>query len=101
MPRCTADIVTGGIGGLLATVPMTFYLLYRHRRLPQAQRYKLPPRLITDAAPRRLQARGNYAEPTLRARALAAHFAFGAVCGSLYGPAAKQFERTTVTAASI
>jgi hypothetical protein len=64
---------------------MTLAMLSWHRRLPVAQQYPLPPRIITD----RIAARAPLPEwaipepgPT---RALGAHFAFGAAAGALYG----------------
>ena len=37
----------GAVGGLIATVPMTLLMFAWHRKLPNTQRYPLPPSLIT------------------------------------------------------
>ncbi len=86
-------IAFGAVAGLLSTTPMTALMLRGHRHLPHWQRYKLPPRIITD----RLLGHSNYAHGRSKsdrwkaARAIAAHFAFGAVCGAGY----PEFRRLT------
>ena len=80
------DWIGGALAGLIATLPMTLFLIDQHRRLPPLQRYRLPPRVITDQAARRVGIRAPASESGKRARALAAHFTFGALCG-LFFPA--------------
>ena len=92
------SIVRGAAAGLIATVPMTLFMLACHRRLPVSQRYPLPPSLITQRAFRGFAvpapAPMPYTLPTM-----AAHFAFGAVTGALFGltPGAlrRQYPATT------
>src|SRR5205085_2819495 len=41
------DMVLGAVAGCVDTVPMTWAMEAMHRRLPQQERYPLPPRQIT------------------------------------------------------
>jgi uncharacterized membrane protein YagU involved in acid resistance len=80
----TKTYIDGAIAGLIATVPMTLFMLACHKRLPVSQRYPLPPSLITQRAV------WSLAAPVIPARmpnalsTLAAHFAFGALSGALF-----------------
>jgi hypothetical protein len=94
-------LANGALAGFMATVPMTIFLLQQHRRLPAAQQYKLPPRLIIDRAMRRLGLADYHAESTLRRRALTAHFLFGALCGALYATLERHFQRAPVAAGTL
>ena len=74
----------GALAGLAATVPMTLFMLWRHTKLPRHLRYDLPPRLVTDAAARKLDPVDSAVPNRQKSlRALAAHFGFGAACGAL------------------
>jgi len=64
---------------------MTLAMLAWHRRLPVAQRYSLPPRIITDRVAARAPHPWRAIPEPGPTRALAAHFAFGAAAGALYG----------------
>jgi len=77
--------IAGGLAGLLATVPMTMVMVRLHRRLPLGQRYALPPRIITDAVAESVPLPVRLMPERGPDRALAAHFAFGAATGALYG----------------
>ena len=46
-PRLTTRILLGAIAGFVATAAMTAAMARLHRRLPEADRYPLPPREIT------------------------------------------------------
>lgn len=97
--------LAGAAAGLAATVPMTATMEVMHRLLPQHERYPLPPRQIVDNATRQAGAEhivpgeshhpseshtGLHPEREDRGGvALAAHFAFGAMAGSAYGPIAR------------
>ena len=73
-----ADVVVGTIAGVIATAAMTWSAAYMFRRLPEEERYPLPPREITEsvmtpAAP----------QSSTLAWSVIAHSLFGAVCGGL------------------
>jgi hypothetical protein len=87
--------LAGATAGLAATVPMTAAMELMHRLLPERERYPLPPRQIVDNAIERAdhttRASVNDAadEEDRQQLSLAAHFAFGALAGSAYGPIAR------------
>ena len=85
--RCSGLALAGCFAGLLATVPMTMAMVRIHRQLPRRQRYALPPRIITDGVAARLPISERILPQPGPGRALAAHFAFGAATGGLYGVA--------------
>jgi uncharacterized membrane protein YagU involved in acid resistance len=68
-------LLLGGIAGFTATLVMTSVMARLHRRLPERERYPLPPREITE----RVTGGG---EPGIRDQAMAAHFLFGGACGA-------------------
>lgn len=69
-------LVIGGIAGFVATMAMTAAMRRLHARLPEKERYPLPPRELVDRA----AAPPPSAAPDLT---LVAHFAYGAGCGAL------------------
>jgi uncharacterized membrane protein YagU involved in acid resistance len=75
-----ARLVIGGIAGFVATMAMTTAMRRLHKRLPDKERYPLPPREIVDATLDPPPA----ATPDLT---LIAHFAYGAGCGALIAAA--------------
>jgi uncharacterized membrane protein YagU involved in acid resistance len=97
--------LAGAAAGFVATAPMTAAMALMHRMLPDHERYPLPPRQIVDNATRKAEAEhvlpGTSHHPAERhtglhpeqddrsSVALAAHFAFGAMAGSAYGPIAR------------
>jgi hypothetical protein len=81
-------ILAGSLAGLIATVPMTMAMRALHRRLPPAERYPLPPRLITDEIASKAGVDGHLDESERRTATLAAHYGYGAAIGGLYGPLA-------------
>jgi uncharacterized membrane protein YagU involved in acid resistance len=78
-------IVSGAAAGLIATAPMTAWMVAAHRRLPRRDRYPLPPHEITmnlaeEAGVRdALDSREAQKEVTL-----ALHFGYGAAAGAAY-----------------
>ena len=68
-------LLFGGIAGFAATVAMTSVMARLHRRLPERDRYPLPPREITE------QLTGG-TDGQVRRRAMAAHFLYGGACGA-------------------
>ncbi|MAL99817.1 MAG: hypothetical protein CL583_15355 [Alteromonadaceae bacterium] len=83
--------LAAGIGGLIATIPMTLFMAGGHRRLPSSDQYALPPREITDELLRR-GGQPALSEASTARLSLAAHFAYGGVTGAMY-PAMPGAER--------
>jgi putative membrane protein len=98
--------LAGMTAGFTATAPMTAAMALMHRMLPEEERYPLPPRQIVDntvrkaeleaEAPGQAQHAGerdtgleDLARDERAGVALAAHFAFGAMAGTAYGPIAR------------
>lgn len=77
-PRLATRLLLGGIAGFAATLAMTSAMARMHRRLPEKERYPLPPREITERVM-------NGPDEAIRDSAMAAHFAYGAACGALVG----------------
>jgi uncharacterized membrane protein YagU involved in acid resistance len=74
-------IISGAIGGLLASIPMWGVMAGIKRRSAP-----LPPRLITMRMLRRFHATPPRHDATREAIALAAHLGYGAAAGAAYGP---------------
>lgn len=72
--------IAGAVAGFLATLPMTATMSAGHRRLPEKERYPMPPRLITE----RVAAERGGEDAQRHATALL-HYAYGAASGALYG----------------
>ena len=83
-------ILLGGLAGIVGTAAMTAAMWRLHRRLPDAQRYPLPPReIVARMLPDRIEA--ALPERGRQDLTLAAHFGYGAAAGAVYalgsGPA--------------
>jgi uncharacterized membrane protein YagU involved in acid resistance len=78
--------VEGASAGLLATVPMTLFMLAVQRILPHRQRYALPPEILTEKFARKIGLRKQMKKPHLQLASFASHLGFGATAGALYGP---------------
>jgi uncharacterized membrane protein YagU involved in acid resistance len=81
-------LLSGAVGGLVATVPMTAVMLSLHRQLPARQRYPLPPRRITMRAAGKARLRHKLDEDERTAATYAAHFGYGTATGAVYGAVA-------------
>lgn len=81
---------TGALAGLIATIPMTLFMLLMHRLLPQWQKYALPPERITHELSERIGADKYLNKPRLLWATLASHFGYGASMGTLYGTLSKR-----------
>ena len=86
-------LVDGALAGLIATVPMTLFMLASHRNLPFWQRYPLPPSLITQRAFGDIALPGHPAPIPNIAATLAAHFGFGGATGALFAAAPSALRR--------
>ena len=71
----TSRLLIGGIAGFAATLAMTSVMTRLHRRLPDRDRYPLPPREIME------QLTGG-PDGQVRDRAIVAHFLYGGFCGA-------------------
>lgn len=79
----TVPFSKGALAGLVATVPMTIFILVMHRLLPGWQRYALPPERVTGEVAER--ANLDLDKPQLLGATLVSHFGYGASTGALYG----------------
>jgi uncharacterized membrane protein YagU involved in acid resistance len=79
------DCLLGGLCGGLATWPMTAVMRLLHRQLPAQEQYPLPPRLITMKAAEQLGVKSRLNADERFTITLAAHYAYGAAAGLLYG----------------
>jgi len=81
--------VAGTIAGLLATIPMTAFMVAGHQVLPSAQRYPLPPRQITRKILVNLGVDKRVSEKQRLGLSVVNHLAFGAAGGAGYGRASE------------
>jgi putative membrane protein len=79
-----AKIVQGAAAGLVATLPMTLFMISAWKRLPASEQYVLPPRQITREliGSRRFRRLGEGNKTLIT---LLLHFLYGAAAGSGYG----------------
>ncbi len=84
--QVSTKLLEGALAGLIATVPMTLFMLAAHRNLPLPQRYPLPPSLITQRTLGRRPTSAYLPMPNLAATLLL-HFAFGAATGAVFSAA--------------
>ncbi len=69
---------------MVATIPMTAFMLLMQQTLPWWQHYDLPPEKLTDELAERVGVKKYMNKPQKVALALVAHFAYGAAMGVLY-----------------
>ena len=72
-------IVSGGLAGAFATLPMTAAMRRLHEHLPPGERHPLPPREVVEAA-----GSGLPEVFTGRDATMLAHFGYGALAGVLF-----------------
>jgi uncharacterized membrane protein YagU involved in acid resistance len=75
-------LLAGTVGGIIGTWGMTLAMRAMFRRLPEAERYPLPPREITERVTERGTRKSS--ERALAVHSLAAHYAYGAVTGTAF-----------------
>lgn len=73
--------LAGALAGLVATVPMTWAMNRMHRRLPERERYPVPPRLITERVATAAGVADRMDDRGHAVLALASHYAYGAATG--------------------
>ena len=78
------DVWQGATAGLLATLPMTIFMLSTQRFLPKGQRYDLPPEILTKELAQRVHVKQHMNKAQILAVTTASHFAYGATMGVLY-----------------
>jgi uncharacterized membrane protein YagU involved in acid resistance len=81
-------IGAGALAGVIATLPMTLFMLLMHRLLPRWQQYALPPERITTRLAKRTGVAKHMNKPQRIGAALVAHFGYGGNMGTLYTPLA-------------
>src|SRR5688572_15519923 len=78
-------IMTSGLAGLAATVPMTIAMEMLFRELPKEEQYPLPPRTITMNLAADAGVKGSLDEKDREVVTIAGHFGYGAAVGAFYG----------------
>jgi hypothetical protein len=92
-------LLLGGIAGFVGTMAMTSAMRRLHQRLPEEESYPLTPREIIDATAEKAEVPlGSEAAKDVTT---AAHFGYGAACGSLLGAAAPRMGPLTGAAAGV
>jgi uncharacterized membrane protein YagU involved in acid resistance len=89
----TSELMHGGLAGLGATIPMSLFMEAGRRRLPWSEQYRLPPRQITDRLLRTVKLHRSLSERQQVGTTLAAHLAYGASMGGMYGALSKTTTR--------
>ena len=82
-------ILKGALAGLVATLPMTIFMLATQRFLPKRQQYELPPEMITKALAHKAHIRHRLNKQLILGATTASHFGYGAAMGAAYGPLQK------------
>ncbi len=89
-------LLSGAMAGCIATVPMTIVMELLHQRLPQHERYPLPPSEITAELTEEVGLGGQLNSGQHLALTLMNHFAYGAAAGALYGVSAERLSAAPV-----
>ena len=92
-------LLLGGIAGIVGTMAMTAAMRRLHARLPDQERYPLTPREIIDSTAE--QADVALTSEAAKDVTTAAHFAYGAACGSILGAVAPRAGAVTGAAAGV
>ncbi|HEV2124952.1 MAG TPA: DUF1440 domain-containing protein, partial [Chloroflexota bacterium] len=79
-----SSLLTGGLAGAAATVPMTAVMEVMKQWQPPQERYRLPPIAITTRAAAKVGLEEHVHHSEWSAVSLAAHFGYGASMGALY-----------------
>ncbi len=83
-PLDDAPLPAGAAAGLVATIPMTIFMLLMHRLLPGWQKYALPPQQITQEMAQRTDLDQRLSQLQILGATLTLHFSYGAIMGSFY-----------------
>jgi putative membrane protein len=74
----------GALAGMIATLPMTLFMLLMARVLPKWQHYDLPPEALTDELAERAGVKEHLEKPERVVAALIAHMGYGTAMGTVY-----------------
>lgn len=77
-------IRNGALAGMIATFPMTLFMLIMGQFLPKWQHYNLPPEAITDEIAERAGIKKHMDKPERVTTALLAHVGYGTAMGPMY-----------------
>ena len=80
----------GTVAGIIATLPMTMFMLLMQRILPEWQQFALPPERITTELATRANVAQQMDKPQRIGTALVSHFGYGGNMGALYVPFARK-----------
>ena len=78
-------ILLGALAGLAATVPMTLAMKLLHEQLPPQEQYPLPPRQVAEGMAEAAGVNEHLDEDEREAATWVSHFAYGTLCGAIYG----------------
>ena len=84
------NLVAGAAAGAAATVPMTIFWEFMHRRLAGEPPRPLPPREVAESLAVKAGVNRELTESQLQWLALAAHFGYGTFTGAVFGMVAPQ-----------
>ncbi len=82
-------LMKGVLAGVVATLPMTLFMLTTQQLLPKGQRYALPPEIIIEELSKRTNIKLHLNKKLLQGTTLLSHFGYGAAMGALYSPLAR------------
>ena len=88
--RPVRALLQGGIAGLVATGPMSVFMLVTKRFLPKRHQYALPPEIITGELAQRMHVRWHMNKMEVEAATVVSHFGYGAAMGTIYGASGKK-----------
>jgi uncharacterized membrane protein YagU involved in acid resistance len=85
-------IGVGALAGMIATFPMTVFMLVTHQLLPSWQKYALPPERITKKLVKRVSGGKRMNKAQQVGVTLLLHFGYGSNMGMLYAPIARKVQ---------
>ena len=80
----------GSVAGIIATIPMTLFMLLMQQLLPKWQKYALPPERITTELAKRAEVGKFMNKPQQVGIALITHFGYGSNMGMFYAPLSRR-----------
>ena len=92
------SMLIGAAAGAAATLPMTMVMETLHERLPGEPPRPLPPREVTEGMAAKAGVHDDLGEQDKQDLTLAAHFAYGAACGAVFGMLAPRTASAAVPA---
>ncbi len=80
----------GSVAGIIATIPMTLFMLLMQQLLPKWQKYALPPERIATELTKRAEVGKQMNKPQQVGAALITHFGYGSNMGMFYAPLSRR-----------